>query len=222
VDVLTEAALKTRTWAIEHTSDLDAGSTFCGEGGTVVAARESDLAALRKATAPALRAIGKAPGNQSVIAAISAVKESTGDDPSVDTCSGESVRKHKPGQAEAALNGTYRFTITPDDFAEAGRSESQAYHNAGTQTYVLRDGEVHYRLDPTEHEFGKDPVGADETSGTYQVDGDAITFWFPAYNEEDRVIFEADDQGNLTMRALDLPDSDVTFLMTSQVWEKIE
>jgi TRAP-type C4-dicarboxylate transport system substrate-binding protein len=222
VRVLAEAAETTRDWAIEQTNDLTAGQAFCADGGTVVAASSSDVAALTKATAPAIEAIAKAPGNDAVIDTITGLKQDTPADATAAPCTGQEIKKHKPGKAEAALNGTYRYVVTPQDYADSGLSESDAYHNAGVQTYILQDGRIHYRLDPSEHEFGKDPAGPDETDGTYQVDGNAITFWFPAYNEMDRAFFEVAGDGDLTMTPLDFPEPQVEFLMTYKVWEKIE
>lgn len=221
IEVLTEAASTTQAWAIEQTSDVAAGEAFCADGGTVVAARADDLVRLVKATEPTVDAIAKAPGNESTIEAITRLKEAVPTDETASTCTGEEVRRHKPGPAEAALNGTYRYVMQPKDFREAGRSESQIYHNAGVLTYTLEDGKVRFRLDPSEHEFNKDPAGPDETDGTYQVDGKVLTFWFPAYNEVDRMMFETSGDGDLSMTPLDFPDADVEHLMTSKVWEKI-
>lgn len=222
VEVLTDAAAQTQTWAIDNTSDQVAGASFCGDGGTVVAAGEADVAALKNATRPVADRIAEAPGNQAIIDAITRLKSDTLDPASVAPCTGEQLKRHKPGKAEAALNGTYRYTVTPEDYAEAGIDENQAYHNAGVQTFTLEDGKVHYRLDPSERKFTpNDPNGPDETDGTYQADGDIVTFWFPVYNETDRMTFELNEDGDLTMRPFDFPDENVEFLMTAKVWEKI-
>jgi TRAP-type C4-dicarboxylate transport system substrate-binding protein len=222
ISVLTEAAAKTQAWAIENTDDLDAAATFCAEGGAIVAADESDVAALQKASRPAADRIAQASGNQEIIDAIAELKNSTKTPVAATPCTDEQLERHKPGKAEAAVNGTYRYTLTPADFAAGGRDENAAEHNAGVQTFVLQDGTVHYRLDPSEHEFNKDPAGPDETDGTYQVDGNILTFFFPAFNEVDRMTFEAHDDGDLTMRPFDFPGEDVEFLMTAKVWDKIE
>ena len=137
IGVLTEAAATTQAWAIENTSDLDAGSAFCADGGTVVAAGEADVTALRKATKSVTDRIAEAPGNQSIIDCHHRqLKNGTSTPMTVDPCTGEQLEEHKPGKAEAAFNGTYRYTVTPEDYAEAGIDENQAYHNAGVQTFV--------------------------------------------------------------------------------------
>ncbi len=71
----------------------------------------------------------------------------------------------------------------------------------GVQTFVLKDGKVHYALDPSGHEFH--PAGTtspDEVDGTYQIDGEQLTFWFPAFdNEMDRFQFSVTDSGDLKL-----------------------
>ena len=219
--VLAEAAAQTQTWAIDNTSDLKAGAAFCGDGGSVVAAGVADVAALRMATQPVADRIAEAPGNQAIIDSITQLKSGAVAPLTVAPCSGEQLKRHEPGKAEAALNGTYRYTVTTDDYADAGIDSNQAYHNAGVQTFVMKDGKVHYRLDPSERKFGQATEHPDEVDGTYQVDGDIVTFWFPVFNEVDRMTFEVGEDGDLTMRPFDFPDENVEFLMTVKVWEKI-
>ena len=221
VEVLTAAAGATQEWAVDNASDLEAAATFCADGGTIIDAGEEDVRELVSRTAPVVDAIGRAPGNRASLDAIAQLKEAVGPARTAAPCVGEVLERHDPGKAEAALNGTYRFTLTVDDFARAGRPAGQAESNAGTQTFTLEDGEVHVRLDPTEHQFGKDPGGADEADGTYQVDGTAITFWFPVYAETDRMFFEVGKDGDLTMTPLDFPDTNVEFLMTTKTWERL-
>jgi TRAP-type C4-dicarboxylate transport system substrate-binding protein len=222
VEVLTDAAAETQAWAIENTSDVNAATAFCGEGGTIVAAGESDVDALEKAARPVVDRIAQAPGNQEAITAITELKNATPTAAAATPCTGEQLKRHKPGKAEAALNGTYRYTVTPEDYARAGIDENQAFHNSGVQTFVLEDGKVDYRLDPSERNVGQGGGSPDDTGGTYQVDGNILTFWFPVYNEVDRMTFEVGEDGSLTMRPFDFPDENVEFLMTVRVWEKIE
>jgi hypothetical protein len=131
--------------------------------------------------------------------------------------------QHAPAAAEAALNGTYRFTLTPADFEAGGRPSNDALHNAGVQTWVLADGTVRNRLDPSEHEFNHDVgAGPDEAEGTYRVDGNRITFRFPSFNEVTPVEFRALSNGDLQMTApADLRDQQLRFILTTKTWKKI-
>ncbi len=220
--VLTSAAATTRTWAIAQASDQSAGSTFCTDGGTIVQASSAEVDALKKATATMAQDFAATQGGAAVFEAISRLKTSVTPSEPASACTGQQLTEHKPGKAEARLNGTYRFTLTKKEFLAAGLSENDALHNAGVQTFVLANGKVHFRLDPTEHEFNQDTVGPDEADGTYQVDGRAITLRFPVFeNEVDRLLFEVADNGNLTMTALDVSAAGVSFYLTSKPWKKI-
>jgi TRAP-type C4-dicarboxylate transport system substrate-binding protein len=221
VDILNQAAAETQTWAIDQTSDASASEAFCADGGTVITAKESDVEALKQATSGVVRDLAAPPGNAAVIDAISELKSTTDGAVAAGTCAGPETKKHEPGKAEAALDGTYRYALTPQEFDAAGIDPSQAFHNAGVMTYRLEDGHVHFRLDPSERPFGTDPAGPDANDGTYQVDGNTITFSFPSFNEVDRMLVEVRSDGSLQMTPLDIPDADVEFLMTSEPWERI-
>lgn len=223
--VLAEAAAATREWAIEQTDDVAAGKTFCDAGGTVVDAEEADIQALKELTAPVTDRIARRPDNKAAIAEITELKEGISSVRTAEPCSSEESQEsdaHTPGPAEAALNGTYRFVITEQDFLDGGWTENDAYNNAGVQTYVLKNGEFHYRLDPSEREFNSSNVGPDETDGTYEVDGRNLTLRFPAFdNEVDLLTFEVADDGDLLMTAVDV-DGYTELLLTGKPWDKIE
>ncbi|MFT4109336.1 TRAP transporter substrate-binding protein [Propionicimonas sp.] len=120
--------------------------------------------------------------------------------------------------AESRLNGTYRFTLTPPDFTGAGLSEKDAEDNAGVQTFVLTDGKASYQLDPSQR-----PSRADDAAdGTYQVNGDEITFAFPSYdNEVDHLRFSVKPGGDLAMTWVSGSDPKVEVYMASKVWRKV-
>ncbi len=223
--VLAAAAAETQTWAIDRTDDVKSGTAFCDDGGTLVHASADDVASLVAATKPVAEAIESA--HPDVIADISALKQKLPDAGTADACAPKAtVTSHAPGSAEAALNGTYRFTITAEDFEQAGLSAGTAINNAGVQTFVLKDGKVHYALDPSGHEFH--PAGSnqpDEVDGTYQIDGEQLTFWFPAFeNEMDRFRFSATDSGDLKLTLLETTGKadDLDLLMAGKIWERIE
>ncbi len=223
-DVLTAAAAETQAFALEELSELDAGRQFCADGKTVVHAAPEDLAALRRATRPAARAIAAPDGNAEVIAAIEELKSQTSDPEIAGTCTGTPPEKHEPGEAEAALNGTYRFTLTKQDYLDAGFTAQDAYNNAGVQTYVLEDGRVRYRLDPSERKAGEGGGSPDQAQGTYQVDGNLITFSFPAYDNEIDVVshvVEPDGDLRLTLVSSNCCD-EIVVTLTGKTWERIK
>ncbi len=120
--VLAAAAAETQKWAIDRTDDVESGTAFCDDGGTLVHASADDLASLMAATKPVAEAIASA--HPDVIADIAALKEKCalgwhGGPPARPAAT---VNTHAPGSAESALNGTYRFTVTAEDFEQAGLS----------------------------------------------------------------------------------------------------
>ena len=222
--VLAAAAAETQKWAIDQTDDVESGAGFCDDGGTLVHASADDVAGLVSATKPVAEAIASA--HPDLIADISALKQKSPKADSAGTCArAVTVTPHAPGSAEAALNGTYRFTVSAGDFAKAGLSSQSAINNAGVQTFVLKDGKAHYTLDPSGHEFH--PAGTDKpdvVDGTYQIDGEQLTFWFPTFdNEMDRFQFSATDGGDLKLTLLETTGdaADLDLLMAGKIWERI-
>lgn len=220
--VLGLAAETTQRWAIEQASDVRSGSDFCADGGTIIHANDRDVAALRAATAKVAEAIAVESGNGEVVRAIGQLKSAVAAVQPAEACAGqEELADHEPGPAEAALNGTYRFTLSRTDFSAADKSASQAHNNAGVQTFTLADGKAQFRLDPSEHAYD-DREGEDRAEGTYRVNGSAITFRFPSFdNEVDRLLFEVQDNGDLKMTMVKTTDPLVEFLMTAKPWKKI-
>jgi TRAP-type C4-dicarboxylate transport system substrate-binding protein len=223
-EVLADAAAATQKWAIGQASELDAGRSFCGEGGTVVHASEADVAALKQATAPVAEQIAAAGDNADTVAAIEDLKQAAAPLVVAPTCSSASREEHPPGKAESRLNGTYRFTVTADEIRASGDTEEQVTQNAGVQTYVLKDGKVEYHLDPSEHTPDQ-AASPDDAEGTYQVDGNVITFRFPVYeNEVDQVLFEIEPDGDLdtTFLSSTADNPTIRLLLASKPWERIK
>jgi TRAP-type C4-dicarboxylate transport system substrate-binding protein len=222
--VLADAAAATQKWAVEQTSDVEAGRSFCGEGGTVVRAADADVAALKEATAPVADQIAAAGDNANAIGAIEELKQAAGPPVVAPTCTGASQEERPPGKAEARLNGTYRFTVTAEEIRASGDTEEQVTQNAGVQTYVLEDGKVVYHLDPSEH-TADEAASPDDAEGTYQVDGNVITFRFPVYeNEVDQVLYEIGPDGDLETTFLNSTADNPTIrlLLASKPWERIK
>lgn len=221
VDLLEVAAERTRTWAIGQTDDIAAGQAFCAAGGTVVTATDRDVDELKAATASVVNELAAAEGNRSVVDAIWRLKRAAQTPKTATACTAVPLTQHEPGKAEARLNGAYRYTLTPRQFLNAGLTESDAFHNAGELTYTLANGRIHFRLDPSEHQFGKDSAGPDETDGTYQVDGHVLTIRFPAYdNEIDRMLYAMTDDGDLKLTTVAIEDAQTRFLLTAKAWKK--
>ncbi len=156
------------------------------------------------------------------VTAISELKDEL-PDPLVAAPCGETsdtVVEHVPGSAEDQLNGTYRFNLSNEESRDFGMPEDWIYNNAGVQTYDLDDGTITYQLDPSERAVAPN----DTYEGTYEVDGDVVTFRFPALdNEVDTLRFEVAPDGDLhmTLLATNGEFDGLEFVFASKVWDKI-
>jgi hypothetical protein len=102
------------------------------------------------------------------------------------------------------LNGTYRWTFTQEDVDAAG-DPGQVPH---TNTVVLKDGELDGGC------FGA-------AGGTYDVDGDRITFDSIEYDPDVTVTFSVDAQGNLHLTPVPPIDPGTAMECFSKPWTKI-
>ena len=102
------------------------------------------------------------------------------------------------------LNGTYRWTFTQEDVDAAG-DPGQFPH---TNTVVLKDGELEGGC------FGA-------AGGTYEVDGDRITFDSVEYDPDVTVTFSVDAQGNLHLTPVPPIDPGTAMECFSKPWTKI-
>ena len=106
--------------------------------------------------------------------------------------------------APANLNGTYRWTFTQEDVEGAG-DPGQVPH---TNTVVLKDGELDGGC------FGA-------AGGTYEVDGDRITFDSVEYDPDVTVTFSVDAEGNLHLTPVPPIDPGTAMECFSKPWTKI-
>jgi hypothetical protein len=106
--------------------------------------------------------------------------------------------------AQVDVNGTYRWTFTQEDVEAAG-DPGQFPH---TNTVVLKDGELEGGC------FGA-------AGGTYEVDGDRITFDSVEYDPDVTVTFSVDAQGNLHLTPVPPIDPGTAMECFSKPWTKI-
>ncbi len=111
----------------------------------------------------------------------------------------------------AALNldGTYRYTLTQADAEAAGDPEAGTPGQyPQTITVVLTGSELEGGC------FGA-------AGGTYDVDGDRITFHSIEYDADSTVTFSVDAQGNLHLTPVPPMDPGAAFQCFSKPWTKI-
>ncbi|MBA2633306.1 MAG: hypothetical protein H0U86_09965 [Chloroflexi bacterium] len=107
----------------------------------------------------------------------------------------------------ASLNGTYRYEITLDEATEANMVDPEdTYPNVVTVT--LSDGDLEGGC------FGA-------AGGTYEVEGDRVTFHSTEYDADSTVTVSVDEEGNLRLTPVPPMDPGDAFVCFSQVWTKI-
>ena len=222
--VLAAAAAETQKWAIDRTDDVASGKAFCDDGGTLVHASADDLAGLKAATKPVADAIASAHGV--VIAEIAALKEKVPSAAIATACTpAAAVKKHAPVPPSPRSTAHTGSPSPPMISSRLGCRRSRLSTTRACRPYVLKDGKIHYALDPSGHEFH--PAGTnqpDEVDGTYQIDDEQLTFWFPVFdNEMDRFQFSVTDQGNLKLTLLQTTgdEAQLDLLMAGKIWEQI-
>ena len=120
----------------------------------------------------------------------------------------------EPASSTAAalveLDGTYRYTLTQEDAEAAGDGEADIPGQyPQTTTVVLKDGDLEGGC------FGA-------AGGTYDVDGDQITFHSIEYDTDSTVTFTVDAEGNLELTPVPPMDPGDAFQCFSKPWTKID
>jgi TRAP-type C4-dicarboxylate transport system substrate-binding protein len=148
----------------------------CRMGPKLVEATPSQRESLEAAVEPVYRMIERSPGNAEAIAKI---RELKGDaEPDTVDCGGTSEPASDGQAQEAALEGTFRTTLTEDELAsspllyDAGEVNDE---NWGKLTLELSNGQARYTA--------KNNRAAWEGSGTYTTDGDVIKMEFDSIGE---------------------------------------
>ena len=154
-DVLARAAAEAREQAIvDVPKDSQSAAGYCNEGGRVVLASDSDVAALQDAVAPYLAALEQDPTTREAIAAIRTLAARTPDPDPVKACEPDQQPNDVPAPEDLApwpvsddpspLDGRYRVEITDADLAAARVAESWWPENHGTYTWTIADGVMAY------------------------------------------------------------------------------
>jgi TRAP-type C4-dicarboxylate transport system substrate-binding protein len=146
--ILSQAASFARSWAVSALTEQKARDAFCKDGGTIVRASLSALAALRAKTAPVLAALRR---DQLTRKLIDEIARAILPNPGVASCS------HKMGvgalggpTVDAVIPaGVYRSpTFTEQQLIALGEDTPGAKNNAGTLTLtVTADGYQSIHLD---------------------------------------------------------------------------
>jgi TRAP-type C4-dicarboxylate transport system substrate-binding protein len=178
-NTLAAAARGTLDWVKDNTpSEQAAAHSYCHQGGRVVAANPSDLAALVTAARPIYAELERDPRTQALIGRIRALRQQSGAPAAAPTCGPASAARSvpaSPGRASKALDGVYRTKLTVEEMVAAGVNEARARDNAGVHTITLSDGRLRDTLIPDATSVAGKPC-----DGTYALAGQTFTFrWTP-------------------------------------------
>lgn len=242
-DALDDVSDDQREWlmqagadAAEQSSDLvddDAQrlADLCESGARFANASDADLAAMRAAFEPVLATLEEDPETEDFITRIEELKQATDPGPALDVpagCTGPapvgptgSASADQAAGDAAALDGTYRWTLTKEDALAHGTPSDQTEQGlAGYPTVftvTLDDGIW------TIHEV-RPNVAADEQDtgdGTFAVDGDRITFDWPHEGLVLEFTFTTDEDGTLHLRSAGRMATGDAFVWSTRPWERI-
>jgi TRAP-type C4-dicarboxylate transport system substrate-binding protein len=206
--------------------DADLLADLCAAGARFADASDANLHALQQAFAPVYVKLEADPQTKHFIEQIRELKQAT--DPGLplsvppactglaDTAAAGSALPSDAsvGTATAALNGTYRWTITEEDaMAEAGDSDEftdQVETMPWVTTVTLDDGIWTW------------PGECDTDDCTFTVDGDRIVFDWPKAGARLEFTFTVDDDGSLHLRPAVLMNPGDRFVWSTKAWEKID
>ena len=154
---------------VDLPTDAQAAQTYCSEAGDIAVASGAEVQSLRDATRGVVEDLRADPATAAIIDAITALAT---DDPAperVAACSGD-------GGAEAALNGSYAFSVSPEDCRAAGmKDEGKIEENAGDWRVILHDGTWE-----AYQQYVIGPKAGTEWTGTgdYSFEGGRLTIYW--------------------------------------------
>jgi TRAP-type C4-dicarboxylate transport system substrate-binding protein len=212
LDVLRRAAVHTRDWAVDNLPvDAQSAADFCSAGGQVVLASDSDLAALKAATAPVTSQLAADPATATLIGAIEELRSSADDAPPVEACGASAATDGNSD--DRALDGVYRFEATPEMLRDAGVTDAVvAKENGGLFTFTFDGGQYCWRQEAED-------VAHTNDCEAYTIDGDRMTWTWPDAPQETFTFSLAGD-GSLTLRPVG-DVSPVSVAWTSVPWTRI-
>jgi TRAP-type C4-dicarboxylate transport system substrate-binding protein len=234
-DALDDVSDDQRGWLMQAGADAAEQSTdlvdddsqrlvdLCESGVRFANASDADLAALRESFEPVLVTLEGDPATEHFIARIAELKQATDPGPALDVpaeCTGpvpvdpaEAASADPAGRDEAALSGTFRWTLTDEDALAHGTPDDQTdeglagYPNVFTVT--LDDGIW------TMHE------ASSTDDGTFAVDGNRIAFDWPREGTVLEFTFTTDEDGTLHLQPVGPMNSGDVFVWSTKPWERI-
>ncbi len=200
--ILRQAAAAAQTKAIaERPGEVNAGSSWCADGGTIVLASDEQVAAFEKAAEPVFDLIKQDPFNAEMIVAINELKAKIAPSPGAEACASPVAQQIPvPGtdtqvwSAGLPPNGVWQVTLTNDDVIKLGVSKANAPEWSGVFTHTFKNGVFHSTWLGTE---GNSKGQTSVCDGTYKLVEDfvRITLSSDCGNEVDDIQWRLDEDG---------------------------
>jgi TRAP-type transport system periplasmic protein len=209
--------------------DADLVADLCAVGARFADASDANLHAFQQAFAPVFVTLEEDPQTKQFIEQIGELKQATDPGPALslpagctgpaDTGDTGATGSAPPSDASvaaatAALNGTYRWTITKEDALAHGLPEDKTPEVLATfpviVTVSLDDG------------IWTMPDECDTDDCTFVVDGDRIVFDWPRNGAVLEFTFTKDADGTLHLQPAVPMNSGDVFVWSTKAWEKID
>ena len=195
-NVLQEAAAAAQTKALaERPSDVEAGTAWCADGGTIVLASDEQVIAFQKAAQSVFDELAKDSFNAESIAAIRELKAKTRSSAGAQVCAPtvaiptQASTENQTWSEGLLPNGVWQAKLSVEDLiAVGGVMESSVRENAGVHTFTFQDGKFTWTLK------GDSPGYCE---GTYALVGDInrLTLTGDCAPEVDDIQWRLDDEG---------------------------
>jgi TRAP-type C4-dicarboxylate transport system substrate-binding protein len=234
-DALDDVSDDQRGWLMEAAADAAEQSTdlvdddaqrlvdLCESGARFANASDPDLAAMRESFEPVLVTLEGDPETEQFIARIEELKQATDPGPALDVpaeCTGpapvdpsEAASADPADRDEAALNGTYRWTLTDEDALAHGTPSDQTDEGLAAYpvvfTVTLHDG------------IWTMPDECNTDDCTFAVDGNRIAFDWPREGPVLEFTFTTEEDGTLHLQPFGRMNAGDVFVWTTKPWERI-
>ena len=225
--VLQEAAKAAQKKALaERPSDVEAGTAWCADGGTVVLASDEQVAAFQKAAQPVFDKLQQDSFNAESISAIRDLKAKTPPSPAVQACESELVQvptsdaSTQPWATGTLPNGVWKVTLTNDDVIEMGLSKANAPDWSGVYTFTFQDGVFHWTWEGMEGNAKGQTASAD---GTYEVVENFVRL--TSGDVVDDIQWRLDEEGLLHFHLLATqndPFTEIRAMFEAKPWQMVE
>jgi TRAP-type C4-dicarboxylate transport system substrate-binding protein len=218
-----EAAAAAQKKALaERPSDVEAGTNWCADGGTVVLASDEQVAAFQKASQPVFDKLQQNSFNAESIAAISELKAKTTPSPGAQACESDLALLPTPDASAQTWstglppNGVWQVTLTSDDVIKMGVSKATAPDWSGVYTFTFEDGVFNWTKEGTNGQ-------TDSDDGNYEVVEDFVRLSSGDYWDDFQ--WRLDEEERLHFHLLAThndPFTEIRAMFEAKPWQKVE